>query len=231
MADISTFEKEAIQFMDACSNDLKKLKKKDAPSQRIKQISIVQNKIAEIKIKIESYELEILQLDRLAQAGYKESLKNVQSRFKELKNELAAKKAENTAEDPKNQNPLTEGLLSKKFGDMDDVELVKIGEEYQAKQKDAAGRILANIENANDKADAINLELQKQGEGIQKATEKARDVQSQTAIAVRYVKYFAKTIYTDKILMCLIFLCTAAVIAIVVIKVTKKSSTTTITTS
>lgn len=98
-------------------------------------------------------------------------------------------------------------------------------------EKDAAGRILANIENANDKADTINLELQKQGEGIQKATEKARDVQSQTAIAVRYVKYFAKQIYTDKILMCLIFLCTAAVIAIVVIKVTKKSSTTTITTS
>ena len=118
MADISNFEKEALQFMDNCSNDLKKLKKKDAPSQRIKQISVIQSRIAEIKVKIESYELEILQLDRLAQAGYKESLKNVQNRFKELKNELAAKKAENTVEDPKNTNPLTEGLLSKKFGDM-----------------------------------------------------------------------------------------------------------------
>ncbi len=90
--------------------------------------------------------------------------------------------------------------------------------------KDAIGRILGNIENANTRADNINLELQVQGEKIQAATEKAKDVQSQTKIAMQYVKYFARQVYTDKILMCLIFLCAIGVIVIVVLKFTKKST-------
>jgi len=90
------------------------------------------------------------------------------------------------------------------------------------------GRVLADLERANEKADNVNLELQIQGEKIERATEKVKDVQSQTKIALQYVKYFARQVYTDKILMCLIFLCTIAIIAIIVLKFTNKGTSTTV---
>jgi len=219
MSDLNHMEKEIGELIESCTKELKGLTKKD-PSQRLKQLSRCQNKIAEIKTRVEDYELEVLQLEKGEQPKYKSTLDNFKKSLKTLRSDLSTKKAEKGGDG----NPLTEGLLSKELDQMNDIELVKVGDEYQQKGKDAVGRILANIENANQRADNINLELQIQDEKIQKATEKAKDVQSQTKIAMQYVKYFARQVYTDKILMCLIFLCAIAVIVIIVLKFTKKNT-------
>lgn len=84
--------------------------------------------------------------------------------------------------------------------------------------------MLGNIEAANTKADTINVELEVQNEKILSATDKAKDIQSQTKIAMQYVKYFARQVYTDKILMCLIFLCLCGLVAVIVLKIKRTTA-------
>ena len=88
---------------------------------------------------------------------------------------------------------------------------------------DALRNIMQNVHSANEKADHINIKLAEQGETITRATEKAQDVQSQVKRAQAYLRYFARTIYTDKILMCMIFLCIVAIIVIIIMKIVKKN--------
>ena len=88
-------------------------------------------------------------------------------------------------------------------------------------------RALQNIQSADQKADHINLELYRQEEQMQKAKEKTQDIQSELKRAQKYLKYFAKQVYTDKILMCLIFLAIIAVIVIIILKIVKKDNITT----
>lgn len=116
MTDIDNFEKDITLLLDTCTQELKNIKKKD-PSQRLKQINRCQDKAVEINTRIEDYELEILQLDKIAQVPYREKLRKLQQRYKELRTELNAKKAEATG-DTQGDNPLTEGLLSKNRDDM-----------------------------------------------------------------------------------------------------------------
>jgi SNARE protein len=216
MSDLGYLEKEINQLIDTCIKELKDPKKKD-PSQKLKLINRSQTKMQEIKTKIEDFELGILGLDKKAQIPHGETLKKLQKRFRELKSEINAKK--NEVKPDAKEGTLGEGLLKKNFEDMQDVELIKIGDETQQKGKQAVGRILQDLNAANERADAANLELARQDEVIAEATAKAKDVQSQTKLAMQQVKYFAKQVYTDKILMCLIFLCAAACIAIIVLKV------------
>jgi len=221
MSDLDSAEKAINLLLETCSKDLKSLTKKN-PSERTKQISRCQTKMAEIQIRLDDYGLEVLQLPKDEQPKFEAVSKGLQQRFKELKKELSIRKEEKGGDG----NPLTEGLLSKDIDQMNDIELIKMGDDHQQKGKDALGRILINVESANQKADNVNLALQMQEDKITAATEKVKDIQSQTQIAMQYVKYFARQVYTDKILMCLIFLCAIAIIVIIVLKVTKKSSTT-----
>ena len=93
---------------------------------------------------------------------------------------------------------------------------------------DALRNITKNIHSANEKADHINLQLAEQGETIARSKEKAKDVQSETKKAQAYIRYFARQVYTDKIIMCLIFLCILAIIAIIVLKLVKKNKLTSV---
>ena len=113
MNDLNNIEKEIGQLIETCTKDLKSLTKKD-PSQRLKQLNRCQNKVAEIKTKLEDYELEVLQLDKEEQPKYKSGIDALKKSFKALRNDFNAKKAERTAEG----NPLTEGLLSKDLDQM-----------------------------------------------------------------------------------------------------------------
>ena len=93
---------------------------------------------------------------------------------------------------------------------------------------DALRNIMINIHGANDKADDINLKLAEQEETILRAKEKAQDVQSQVKKAQAYLRYFARQVYTDKILMCLIFLSMIAIVVIIILKIVKKNKATSI---
>lgn len=87
---------------------------------------------------------------------------------------------------------------------------------------------MRNIESANEKADAVNVEIARQDEVITRSKEKTRDVQSELKKAGAYLRYFARQVYTDKILMGFILLCTVAMIVIIIIKIVKKENFTTV---
>jgi len=113
MSELNHLEKEIERLIEECNRELKGLTKKD-PSQRLKQINKCQNKIAEIKTRVEDYGLEVLQLDKGEQPKYKSTLDNFKKSIKNLRNDLDAKKAETN----RDGNPLTEGLLNKDLDQM-----------------------------------------------------------------------------------------------------------------
>jgi len=221
MTEIDDLQKEIQEMQEALSRDIAGLDKKDH-SQRSQLINKCQNKLLLIRTRIEAYELETLSLDRHEQAKHKEALGDLQKRAKELRSELDKKKADRKdfvktgiAEEPK-----------KNLEDMNAQELIQTGDKYQKDGMDALKRIQMNIASADQKADHINLELYRQEEQMQKAKEKTQDIQSELKRAGKYLKYFAKQVYTDKILMCLIFLAVIAVIVIIILKIVKKNNIT-----
>ena len=113
MSDLDLAEKTITQLIDTCNKELKGLTKKN-PSERLKQINRIQNKVAEIQVRLDDFGLEILQIDKAEQPKYEASQKNLQQRYKELKKELNLKKAERGGDG----NPLMEGLLEKEINQM-----------------------------------------------------------------------------------------------------------------
>ena len=97
MSDIAELEKGINSMLESLSRDIEAIQKRD-PSQRQKQMSRCQNRLVEIRTNIEAFELEMLQLDKNAQASHKESFKALQARYKELKSQFERKKAEKADE-------------------------------------------------------------------------------------------------------------------------------------
>lgn len=220
MTEIDDLQKEIQDMQETLSRDLAGLDKKD-PSQRSQHLNKCQNKLLLIRTRIEAYELETLQLDRHEQIKHKGALEALQIRAKELRSELDRKKTDKreAAKQAAFEEP-------KKLEDMNGQELIQTGDKYQQQGMDALKRIQMNIHSADQKADQINLELHRQDEQMQKAKEKTQDIQSELKRAQKYLKYFAKQVYTDKILMCLIFLAVIAVIVIIILKIVKKNNIT-----
>lgn len=81
-------------------------------------------------------------------------------------------------------------------------------------------RTLAKVHATIEIADEITLELHRQLEQLDSTTKMVKDTQSDIKKANEYIRYFAKELYTDKLIMCLIILCMLAVIAIIVLKIT-----------
>jgi SNARE protein len=218
MTEIDDLQKEIQEMQETLARDIAGLDKRD-PSQRSQHINKCANKLLLIRTRIEAYELETLQLDRNAQAKHKEALGSLQAKAKELKADLDKRKADKreAAKNVALEEP-------KKLEEMNAQELIQTGDKYQQEGKDALQRIMQNINSADQKADHINLELYRQEEQMQKAKEKTQDIQSELKKAGKYLKYFAKQVYTDKILMCLIFLAIIAVIVIIILKIIKKNN-------
>jgi len=211
-------------MLETLNTDLEGLQKKD-PSQRAKQVNRCQNKLIEIRTRIEAFELETLQLDKYAQIKHKETLKSLQAQYKDMKSQFDKKRAENKNE----MNAAVAIPIEKNLDEMTGQELVQTGHNVQQKGQDALKRILGQVEGANTHADQINLALHAQEETIARTKEKVYDVQSQLKRAREYLRYFAKQVYTDKLLMCMIFLCVVAIIVIIIMKIVKKQHLTTAT--
>lgn len=97
MGDIEELNTEISQALDALENNIQTISKKDY-SQRPKLIKRCETQSADIATRIESYELEILYLDKTKAAPYKESLKQIQERLGRVKEELEFKKRERETE-------------------------------------------------------------------------------------------------------------------------------------
>jgi len=217
MSELRDLEHEIQQLQSELARDIDGIQRKD-PAQRTKEINRCQNKLISIKIRIESLELETLQLNREEKAQHSEVLKQIQNTFKELKKDLDRKKGEKVVE----ISAITDEDSNKNLEDMDGQELIKAGDKMQRDGMDALQRIMGNIHSADQKADQINLELYRQDEQMHKIQENTRDIQSELKKAAQFLKYFAKSVYTDKLLGCLTFLVAIALLVIIIIKIAKK---------
>ena len=84
------------------------------------------------------------------------------------------------------------------------VELIELGDKTQAQGNQALDNIIGVVEQGNRLADDINLELDKQIEQLDRMEQTVKDTQSILKRANKMIRYFARQIYTDKIIMGLI---------------------------
>ncbi len=76
MGDIDDYETDLNDLLETLQQSIDSIVKKD-PSQKNKIITKCQGQCSDIATRIESFELEILYLDKVKAAPYKEKLKNI----------------------------------------------------------------------------------------------------------------------------------------------------------
>ena len=94
---IDELNTEIIKELESVENNIINLNKKDY-SQRPKLIRRCEDQIASIATKIQSYDLEILYLDKVKAGPYNENFKKIQERTKKVTEDLDFKKKEREAE-------------------------------------------------------------------------------------------------------------------------------------
>ena len=65
------------------------------------------------------------------------------------------------------------------------------------------------------------VELQKQNEKIMKIDTTLNQIEATSQRTMKYVRYFGKTVMTDRFMLCMILLILTAVIAIIIVAVLK----------
>jgi SNARE protein len=211
MADIDDFDKDINEQLDVIERDLEGLEKKE-PSQRLKLIGKCEQKVQSTQMAIESYELEIHSLSKVQAVPYKDSLQKITERMKKIKKIIDSRKDESSS-----KNTL---FANKNSDDMDaNATLIEMGNKIQEKSMDSLQNTLNMVNQANATADEINLELDKQIKQITHITEDVKETQVIIKRANEYLKYFARQVYTDKLLMCLIFLIAIAILVIIGYKI------------
>lgn len=97
------------------------------------------------------------------------------------------------------------------------MELIELADKTQAQGNQALDNMIGVIEKGNQLADEINLELDKQIEQLDRMEQTVKDTQSILKRANILIRYFARQIYTDKIIMGLICCVILAVIVIIIV--------------
>ena len=93
---------------------------------------------------------------------------------------------------------------------------------------------MAKVEASNQIADEITLELYRQIEKLESTTNTLKETRDDIKKANVYIKYFARELYKDKIIMVLVVLCIIAIAVILIVKLKNglgSSTTTTNTTT
>ncbi len=97
MGDIVELKEGIIKALDTLESSIQSINKKEY-SQRPKLIRRCENQAADIATKIESFDLEILYLDKKQADPYKVALKQIQTRLAKVKTDLEFKKKERESE-------------------------------------------------------------------------------------------------------------------------------------
>lgn len=92
-----------------------------------------------------------------------------------------------------------------------------MGDKTQAQGNAALDNIISVVEQGNQLADQINLELDKQIEQLDRMEQTVKDTQSVLKRANQLIRYFARQVYTDKIIMGLICCIVLAIVIIVIV--------------
>lgn len=113
---------------------------------------------------------------------------------------------------------MTELLGPKKnLNDMTEQELVNRGDEHLDEMEERAKRIKGYLHEAKDMMVEINQEIYRQKEVMQFTIEESQDTQSLLKRSKSMVKYFQKTLQTDKMICCLMITIMLALCVVIVL--------------
>jgi len=160
---------------------------------------------------IESYELEINQLDKVKQANYKDPLRQITKRFSDLNLEFEASKSNNAG-----QNQLFADRTQLNPAQMTSGQLIQLGKNVQEAGLQSLENTLIKVAQGNALADEILVNLDIQIQQLDRMENTVKDTRSILNRSQKYIRYFARQIYTDKLLMTLICLIVLVVVAIII---------------
>ncbi|CAD8181389.1 unnamed protein product [Paramecium octaurelia] len=203
------------------NEDLEKLQKainslsKKEYNQKQDAIKNCEAQVKKISVYIESYEIEIENLDKAQITMYNDKLGSIKQRFLRLKSELKftkneAQKQENLFKGRSDQQPQSLEFMKTQ-------QVIEMGDQLQ---KDAQKIITDTnliVQLGNDLADQTKISLDQQIAQLDSMYDKVQETQSVLKRSADKIKYFAKQVYTDKFLICLIALIFIAIIVLIVL--------------
>ncbi|CAD8139253.1 unnamed protein product [Paramecium pentaurelia] len=214
MTELDEFDSNLNAELDKLQKEIDSLSKKEY-NQKNAAIKKCYAQVKSISTLIESYDLEISNLDKAQSAKYNDSLRSINQRFQRLKNELEFKKNEG-----QNQENLFKGRSEQqpqRLEDMNRQQVIDVGNQVQQNAIVKLNEITKTVQQGNELADQINMELDKQIAQLDRMYDTVMDTQSVLKRSAKYIKYFARQVYTDKLLMCLIGLIFIAIIVLIVL--------------
>ncbi len=108
-----------------------------------------------------------------------------------------------------------------------DVQVVeREGLNMQEKSKQALTRMQVKLEQAQEIGNEGLIELQKQNETIMKIDEKLNKIEATSQRAMGYVRYFGKTMMTDKFMLCMILFILITILTLIIVAIIKSKQTT-----
>ncbi|KAM3129651.1 hypothetical protein pb186bvf_018262 [Paramecium bursaria] len=213
MSELEEFESTLNSELDKLQKEIDTLSKKEY-NQRNQAIKRCTDKIKSIATLIESFELEIGNVDRNQAQRFIDSLKAINQRYGRLKNELEFKKNENSTQEnlfkEKQQRPAD-------LSQMTAQQAIDEGDQTQAKAMNALANIITTVDKGNELADQISAELDKQISQLDRMYDTVKDTQTTLKRTAKYIKYFARQVYTDKLLMCLMGAIFLAILTLVIL--------------
>ena len=210
MTEVDEYDSQINSELDKYEREIKSLSKKDY-SQKQAAISRCDKLKKSINTLIESYELEINQLEKAKQQNYKEPLRQISKRYTDLSIDFEANKSTDAA-----QNNLFGERPQLNPNQMSSGQMIELGHNTQAKGMDALQNALDHVNQGNLLADEIILNLDNQIQQLDNMEKTVKDTRSILNRSQKYIRYFARQVYTDKLLMTLICLIVLVVVAIIV---------------
>ncbi|CAK76948.1 unnamed protein product (macronuclear) [Paramecium tetraurelia] len=211
---LNEYNRTLNEGLDELQKTINSLSKKEY-SQKQDGIKQCEAQVKIISSKIESYQLEIYLLDKAQSVKYKDLLESINQRFLQLQSELKFKKNEaqkydNLFKGRSNQQP--QGLE-----DMNSQQVIEMGDQLQKDASIIVDRTIGIVQQGNDLAEKIIMDIDQQIAQLDSMYDKVKDTQSVLKRSAEKIKYFAKQVYTDKLLMCLIGLIFIAIIVLIVL--------------
>lgn len=210
MTEVDEYDSQINSELDKYEREIKSLAKKDY-SQKQSAISRIEKLKKSINSLIESYELEINQLDKGKASNYTNPLRQITKRFSDLNIEF-----ENGKSLSSGQNTLFADRTQLNPAQMTSGQMIELGHNVQQKGLEALENTLNKVNMGNALADEIMVNLDHQIEQLDNMEKTVKDTRSILSRSQKYIRYFARQIYTDKLLMTLICLIAVVVVAIIV---------------
>ncbi|KAL4478845.1 hypothetical protein ABPG72_009671 [Tetrahymena utriculariae] len=206
-----------ISQLEKLEKEIGRLDSKD-PVTRNKSIKKLNDFIKEVEKDLQDYETKVLEASVKHAQKYQESFKQLNAKYQNLKNSFEQKKIAGT-----DRERLFRGI--KKMDDRDPSEMqteevIQRLKETQENDIETLLGIQGHVERFNEMADNINAKLDEQIRKLDQVNAIAKDTESELKRTQRFIRQFLRTIYTDKILICLIALIFIAIVTLLILNIT-----------